>query len=252
MTKNVLPTIRETRGERPVAILLGATCKKCGEFRQADEFPKDAEKRFGRYLSACRICRAEYDRRYYEENRDRRAEYDRRYREENRDRVAEYKRRYREENRDRRVEYNRRYREENRDRVAEYYRRYREENRDLYAERNRRRRARKANAFHLDQYPESRFEAFWRGHGLDPDVCLYCDEPAEHLDHLVPLSRGGSHAFWNWAPACSGHNLSKGARDPEEFVAQLIAEDPNNPKIDMALAVIAVARAMHEGLVARG
>ena len=49
--------------------------------------------------------RAEYQRQYYEANRDKVAEYQRQYYEANRDKVAEYQRRYREANRDKVAEY---------------------------------------------------------------------------------------------------------------------------------------------------
>ncbi|MFE7198513.1 HNH endonuclease [Microbacterium oxydans] len=43
--------------------------------------------------------------------------------------------------------------------------------------------------------------------------CAYCPAPIDvsfHLDHIVPLARGGHHAIGNLAPACPGCNLSKG------------------------------------------
>ena len=49
-------------------------------------------------------------------------------------------------------------------------------------------------------------------------VCAYCRAtPAHiaysrHIDHIVPLSRGGSHTADNLAPACQKCNISKGAR----------------------------------------
>ena len=54
-----------------------------------------------------------------------RAEYQRRYYEANRDKVAERQRRYYETHKDERAEYQRRYYEANRDKVAEYMRQYR-------------------------------------------------------------------------------------------------------------------------------
>lgn len=44
--------------------------------------------------------------------------------------------------------------------------------------------------------------------------CAYCGELPEllHMDHVVPLSRGGQHAIGNVLPACPGCNLSKNAK----------------------------------------
>lgn len=44
--------------------------------------------------------------------------------------------------------------------------------------------------------------------------CAYCDtqSTALQMDHVVPLSRGGSHAIGNVVPACPPCNLSKNAK----------------------------------------
>lgn len=52
--------------------------------------------------------------------------------------------------------------------------------------------------------------------------CAYC--PAElgdrpHLDHVVPLSRGGTHTLDNVVWSCAPCNLSKHAKTPEEWRA---------------------------------
>jgi 5-methylcytosine-specific restriction endonuclease McrA len=48
---------------------------------------------------------------------------------------------------------------------------------------------------------------------LDP--CLYCGAPAEHVDHFIPLARGGRHVLDNLVAACKACNLSKGAKLPD-------------------------------------
>lgn len=44
--------------------------------------------------------------------------------------------------------------------------------------------------------------------------CAYCggSEGGIHMDHVIPLSRGGRHAIGNVLPACQRCNLSKGAK----------------------------------------
>lgn len=52
--------------------------------------------------------------------------------------------------------------------------------------------------------------ALLRRHG---GRCAYClTAPAEHLDHVIPLARGGSHGIGNLAPACARCNRSKSDR----------------------------------------
>ncbi len=51
--------------------------------------------------------------------------------------------------------------------------------------------------------------------------CEYCNDPVapneRHIDHKVPLSKGGAHAVSNMCVACSGCNLRKHNKDVEEF-----------------------------------
>lgn len=43
--------------------------------------------------------------------------------------------------------------------------------------------------------------------------CLYCNSKrAEHLDHVIPLVKGGRHSIGNLVPACSECNMSKGSK----------------------------------------
>jgi hypothetical protein len=50
----------------------------------------------------------------------------------------------------------------------------------------------------------------------DSGLCHLCGEPAEphnwHLDHVIPLARGGSHTYDNVAVSHPSCNLRKGAR----------------------------------------
>lgn len=53
-------------------------------------------------------------------------------------------------------------------------------------------------------------------------TCVYCDGICEndwHLDHKMPLSRGGGNETDNLVISCSSCNLRKGAKTVEEFEA---------------------------------
>ena len=60
----------------------------------------------------------------------------------------------------------------------------------------------------IRDYADTR--AFWLAHGVDPDVCSYCPEPATSVDHLTARANGGSDDLTNLAPACKTCNSSKG------------------------------------------
>lgn len=55
----------------------------------------------------------------------------------------------------------------------------------------------------------------------DGGACAYCKTALIagqiHVDHVVPVSRGGSHEIGNLVASCSGCNQRKGARTPEEW-----------------------------------
>lgn len=44
-----------------------------------------------------------------------------------------------------------------------------------------------------------------------------------HIDHIIPLSRGGEHELHNMAVSCPSCNLRKNAKMPEQFLAELAA-----------------------------
>ena len=59
----------------------------------------------------------------------------------------------------------------------------------------------------------TRFNVFLR----DRFQCQYCGAPEDlTFDHLVPRSRGGRTSWVNVVTACTGCNLTKGSRLPEE------------------------------------
>ncbi|MFG3200345.1 HNH endonuclease [Streptomyces sp. NPDC048208] len=47
--------------------------------------------------------------------------------------------------------------------------------------------------------------------------CCYCDGPAEHIDHVTPISKGGDDVLANVVPACAPCNLDKAARSLTEW-----------------------------------
>jgi 5-methylcytosine-specific restriction endonuclease McrA len=47
--------------------------------------------------------------------------------------------------------------------------------------------------------------------------CMYCGGKAEHVDHVIALSRGGSHSIGNLVSSCATCNLSKGSKTIMEW-----------------------------------
>jgi len=51
------------------------------------------------------------------------------------------------------------------------------------------------------------------------DACPYCEAPAFHIDHIAPLSKGGSHAWANIELICKDCNIAKMVKTKEEYIA---------------------------------
>ena len=53
------------------------------------------------------------------------------------------------------------------------------------------------------------------------DCCAYCGDKQKidelHMDHFLPLSKGGTHVLSNLVPACKRCNLSKRNHHPEDW-----------------------------------
>lgn len=61
------------------------------------------------------------------------------------------------------------------------------------------------------------FERWLKTNG---DLCVYCHGEFEAIDHVVPLSRGGTNHEDNLVPACKSCNSSKGTKLLSEWCSQ--------------------------------
>jgi 5-methylcytosine-specific restriction endonuclease McrA len=59
--------------------------------------------------------------------------------------------------------------------------------------------------------------------------CQYCSSPAESIDHVLPRSRGGQHAWDNVVAACRRCNTRKEDRLPHE-VGLVLHRQPTAPR----------------------
>lgn len=204
-------------------------CKRCGEEKQISEFDKNKKCRDG-HLATCKACRRDYSRSYYEahadkirnrvkewrlSNPDRCKENAEKWAENNKEKVAEIKRQWRERNREKEnakaVE--RRKLDPSARRAAniKYYKANRERYRTYL--RNRRAAMRKAPGLHSHKDIEDLLR-------LQRGMCANCGERlnGKHdVDHIYPISKGGSNDPSNLQLLCGTCNRSKGAKDPIEF-----------------------------------
>jgi 5-methylcytosine-specific restriction endonuclease McrA len=167
----------------------------------------------------CRLCRRgkiwESRHRHWDTYRDANKEASRQWRQNHPESKhlsnKAYNRIYQEKNREKYREQSKAYYEANRDRLKEQKHIYRRNNLEAYAVREANRRAHKARAggsFTQQEWHE--LCAYYEY------TCLRCgrQEPDIELtvDHVVPLSRGGTNDIDNLQPLCRACNTSKHAK----------------------------------------
>jgi 5-methylcytosine-specific restriction endonuclease McrA len=97
---------------------------------------------------------------------------------------------------------------DNKDAQREYFNAYRNDHPEVYQPSRMRRRALKLNQFIEDVDPVIVYEM----HGGRCGICGEFIEGDFHVDHVIPLSKGGMHGYVNVQPAHPKCNLSKGAK----------------------------------------
>lgn len=181
---------------------------------------------------------AENKRKYRAENSEQIAERHRAYREANPEKIAEINRAYREANKEKCEEYMREWRKTNPEKMAAAFRAYREANIEQISSRhrayrlanpekiaaygrNRRAKKREAEGSHTAADVKAIFES-QRG------LCANCEKKLFksgakkfHVDHIQPLSRGGSNDKYNLQCLCPACNTRKRAKDPLDWAKEI-------------------------------
>lgn len=205
-----------------------------------------------RYLSnkGCRCClclaaAADHRRRYGAAHRAERIERMAAWRAENPDKTSAYSAAYYAEHREERLAYNATYREAHREEIAAGKRAWegaheqerlaqREEHLGDHAEATKRWRTRHPEQRGVDRRNRRAREANAPGSHTAADVtaqyarqggrCYWCGEKTGrhyHVDHVVPLAKGGSNGPENLVISCPTCNLRKSTKLPHEFAERM-------------------------------
>lgn len=164
-------------------------CRDCAVLFHAETYWKDPEKSRLKY----RQWNREHPKVYTPESHARKLEAQRRYREKNREALKKKGVEYYAKNKEHYHKYQREVRK-----TGEY--------RITHAIREIKRRAHKKNNGGVD-FTREEWDALCNKYG---NKCLACGNAGKlTIDHVVPLSRGGSNSIDNIQPLCLGCNLSK-------------------------------------------
>lgn len=182
-------------------------CSRCRERKKMSHFYVRPERSSG-YVSQCKVCQSLRGRAYRKRNPDKC----------NNERDKANQKKWRKENSERANASYKRWRERNPEKRKEMLLAWERKNPDSAAERWRKRRALKKKAMGwMPPFPEGIL------FGEQDGLCLYCSANLEqsgwHMDHKIPLSRGGKHDWNNVCLSCPNCNLVKHRKTATEFTA---------------------------------
>lgn len=190
-------------------------CPRCDTVKSLHDFNRNKHMRDG-YQTHCRTCCTATNALYHSQHRESRAKYKAAYDRQHKDKIATYRSMHRDKIKRSKDNYRRTHKEQN----AIYNAQWQRCHPDIIRAKWNRRRARKkiAGGHHTatDIQRQGAVQK-WR--------CWWCGEDCKdryHIDHLVPLSRGGHNGPGNIVIACPHCNLSKHDRLPDEWAGRLL------------------------------
>ena len=194
-------------------------CAKCSQTLSAQSFSKSKNNKDG-LVSYCKSCVRTYNKSYHAKNFEKIAKQTASYRARNSENISSWNQNYYQNNKDYYATKAKSWRERNAESKKAYDKKYQSQNRDKAKAASKRyalrfpevislkRQARRATLKDAKRYlvlPKDLAKILRR-------PCIYCGKQSEHVDHVMPLSKGGSHSIGNLVGACKGCNLSKGSK----------------------------------------
>lgn len=207
-------------------------CPKCGEIKEIEEFYKNNSRKDG-FSSYCKICSNENHSKYVEDNKEKLREYDKKqywkspdkHRENRRksnivntESIKEKREIYYKNNKDMILQKNHEYYNKNKAYVNLRNKKYYCNNKDkfIFKARERKNKLREVSDGSITE------KSLYKIYELQKHKCAYCDcnleESGKHLDHIIPISKGGSHTLNNVHYVCPTCNLSKNNKTEEEWL----------------------------------
>ena len=192
-------------------------CPCCGEIKDISEFYENASRRDG-FSCYCKTCIAEKSHESYQRNKEKYRVHLNAWRAANREYVRERDRKYLAENPDVQFRKEQKYRETHKEKLYLKGKKYREEHRDYFYNKARERKLAQQNV--SDGTVTLEYEDFLFDE--QGGKCAYCgcdlNESGKHLDHIIPIAKGGLHTTSNVHWTCPTCNLSKGDKLEEEWL----------------------------------
>lgn len=222
-------------------------CKKCNVVKSTILFHKDKTKKDG-IDCYCKECKCEIKRIQYNENKEKYIEKSRKYRENNPEKIKEINKNSKNKNKEKIKIYNKEYKQLNKEKLKEQKKEWILNNREKYLaykrikskeyrnkktkqerirkytnEAKERNRISKKNYKHRRRMQEKGGVTYIELKKILSEAknCYWCNTKLKnlkpHIDHYVPLSKGGTHTLDNIVISCPTCNLTKNAKSPYDF-----------------------------------
>lgn len=190
--------------------------------KYCQENPGKEKQRHAKYYREHKEERAQYAVEYRRENLEKAKQREAKYRRENKEKIARYGAEYYQEHKEEAAQRGAKRYQEHKEEIlqqhAKYYREHPEKGRQHAAKR---RALKTETSVDLSTEQIEEINEIYRKAQKGSKVrCYLCGKLIpkghRHVDHIVPLSKGGKHVPSNLAIAYDTYNLSKGAKLPEE------------------------------------
>lgn len=190
-------------------------CLACKKEYQA-KYRKANQQKIRKYQQKHYQEHKEEKKAYYQANRKKKIEASRKRREEKKEQLQEYDRQYHLKNREKKLRYLRNWKKLNPTYQQDWNKKNRDKKQAIDKKADHKRRALKRKALgHVSPDIE---EVLWE---KQKGICKYCprslDGSGFHLEHMIPLSRGGFHDDANLCLSCPECNWRKNTMTAEEF-----------------------------------
>lgn len=216
-------------------------CKTCHKQYREDnksiislrhkQWREDNKKRLKQYREENKSVIALKKKQWQQENHEELALKHKQWREENKEKISLQQKQYREENKEKTSLYQKQWREENKEVIALKAKQWHDENKEREILRRKSYmktpigRIIQRNAKHKRRTITKQGDvttAQLRKLLDNATHCFYCNNPLTpnnvHIDHYVPLAKGGLHTITNLRVACKQCNTQKSDKTPEEFL----------------------------------